>query len=193
MLLLATTLVGLLFTGGRPSPGTQSSLTVTPSKPLHPHVKEQLDYSIPDRGIRNPPGPQAAEIGKECGALTEESPERVTMRVLYVDDDPMLGNAVTRLLGRTHDVVYCSSVEAARLLLGQDMDFDLVISDVMMPGETGPDFHRWATKTYPDLTKRWIFMTGGMEDVDRRYVETSGADVVWKPNVKRLLELVPLA
>jgi DNA-binding NtrC family response regulator len=115
------------------------------------------------------------------------------MRVLLVDDDLKLGRSLTRILSRHHEVEYRSSVAEARALLETGESFDVVISDVMMPEETGPDFHRWVHRVYTRVPFRWIFMTGGYGETERLYLEASGEEVVIKPDVERLLELVRTA
>lgn len=113
------------------------------------------------------------------------------MRVLYVDDNEILGVVVTRLLRLTAEVVYLSSAREAReLLLQGDSDFDLIVSDVMMPEETGPEFHQWLSKSYPDLSRKVVFMTGGCNEQESAYIKRAGVEVIIKPNVERLLDLV---
>ncbi|MDP1822220.1 MAG: response regulator [Archangium sp.] len=82
-------------------------------------------------------------------------------RVLVVDDEELVGNAVKRVLRSHHDVVVARSVKAALDLLREGATFDLIFSDLMMPEQTGIDlFHALATLR-PGLERRIVFLTGG--------------------------------
>jgi DNA-binding NtrC family response regulator len=53
------------------------------------------------------------------------------------------------------------SVKAAQELISQDMDFDVILCDIIMPEMTGIDFYQWMEKHRPNLVPHIIFMTGG--------------------------------
>jgi len=103
------------------------------------------------------------------------------MNILIVEDEPLLRKGLLRLL-RDHDVTDASDVTMAREILGYGTEVDLVLSDVMMPGETGADIHRWVLKNRSDLVSRFAFMTGGMSNPEvQDYVEGCGAPILLKP------------
>jgi len=104
------------------------------------------------------------------------------MRILMVDDEPNICKTVRRMLRDTdHCVEYAGSVQAARELLEIQRP-DVVVSDVMMPGETGADLHRWLQERRDELAARFAFMTGGIRDPKvRAYVEGAGVPIVEKP------------
>jgi len=113
------------------------------------------------------------------------------MRILIVDDEPTLRKSLRRLL-REHEVVEAPSANAACKALVTEPEIDAVISDVMMPGGTGADLHRWVLEHRPDLATHFIFMTGGVPNPElRRYVDGAGAPILTKPStiseVKELL------
>ncbi len=61
-------------------------------------------------------------------------------QILVVDDDTRLRNLLTKYLGENDfDVLSAKDAEEARTIL-QDNNFDLLIVDVMMPGENGIEF-----------------------------------------------------
>lgn len=73
------------------------------------------------------------------------------LSVLVVDDEPVVRRLVAReveRLGRATVVEAADGLEAQRIL--QDSDFDLVITDVMMPGLDGLGLMRWAQEKRPD-------------------------------------------
>jgi CheY-like chemotaxis protein len=81
-------------------------------------------------------------------------------RVLVVDDEPHIGKAIKRMLAEEHDVVLATSGAAARALLEQDLRFDVIISDLMMPDVTGMDLFAWVSDHAPHLAERIVFVTG---------------------------------
>jgi EAL domain-containing protein (putative c-di-GMP-specific phosphodiesterase class I)/CheY-like chemotaxis protein len=79
-------------------------------------------------------------------------------RVLLVDDDPKILAVTQRVLeGAGHDVVACASGDAALLHLAEGV-FDVMVSDVQMPGMTGLKLLR-AVREH-DLELPVVLMTG---------------------------------
>lgn len=74
--------------------------------------------------------------GLDCGGKAV-----VVARVLVIEDDAAINDVVaTRLARDGHVVTQAFSGSEARLLLGEkDAAFDLVISDLMLPGATGEE------------------------------------------------------
>jgi PAS domain S-box-containing protein len=89
-------------------------------------------------------------------------------RVLFVDDEPAIGAAVSRALEGRHDIVSESSGRAACALLEKDDDFDAVVCDVVMPEMTGAELHQWILRNRPALGDRVIFVSGGRGNEVRR-------------------------
>ena len=81
------------------------------------------------------------------GEVTEEAEVEETVlpgsgeRVLFIDDEPMLCSAADKLLTRLNYVVTTktSAIEALKLFRADPTAFDLVITDLTMPGMTGVD------------------------------------------------------
>jgi signal transduction histidine kinase len=82
-------------------------------------------------------------------------------RVLVVDDEPMLGNAVTRMLSAQHDVVAVTNARAALARVEQGEEFDVVLCDLMMPEVTGMELYAELVRLAPSQAERVVFMTGG--------------------------------
>jgi two-component system cell cycle sensor histidine kinase/response regulator CckA len=80
--------------------------------------------------------------------------------VLVVDDEPAVGFAVRRVL-KKHDVVVVTKAQEALDLLDSGKEFDVILSDLMMPGMSGIDFHAALTKRHPKMAARVVFVTGG--------------------------------
>lgn len=82
-------------------------------------------------------------------------------RVLVVDDEPMIGNAVKRALGKEHEIVPALSAEEALAYLATDKDIDLVLCDLLMPQMTGMELYEVLRGSDPQLAEQMIFLTGG--------------------------------
>jgi len=88
------------------------------------------------------------------------SPAADTITVLIVDDETALRNALLRYLGRRgiqgHGVA--DGADALRAL--EQREFQVIISDVRMPGMSGREFMERLRRDRPDLMARLIFSTG---------------------------------
>jgi len=82
-------------------------------------------------------------------------------RVLIVDDEPLVGHILRRILAAVHDVVVLPSARTAieRLVAGER--FDVILCDLMMPDMSGVDFHRAVAERIPACADRIVFITGG--------------------------------
>ncbi|MCA9701868.1 MAG: response regulator, partial [Myxococcales bacterium] len=69
----------------------------------------------------------------------QAAPGAVEGRILLVDDDDSVRRTVEKILLRGgYQVVSCTGPEAALAKAGEDRDFDLVVTDVIMPQMSGP-------------------------------------------------------
>jgi two-component system NtrC family sensor kinase len=92
----------------------------------------------------------------------EESEARVSSRVLVVDDEEPVANLLARLLRELghQPTVVNSGAEALELIAREQ--FDLILSDVKMPGMSGFELHQTIKQTNPELAARLVFVTGDM-------------------------------
>jgi CheY-like chemotaxis protein len=95
-------------------------------------------------------------------AARARSRPRGKLRVLLVDDEEMVRRCTARLLS-DFDVVSVGSGTEALELLARDADFDVVLSDVMMPTMSGPELYMRCHATYPLLAQRFVFASGNPE------------------------------
>jgi two-component system OmpR family response regulator len=80
------------------------------------------------------------------------------MRILIVDDEDAVAQLLAVVLARLPaETLTVNTVAEARTLLAED-GFQLVISDCLMPGETGIDLLRWIRAE--KLPLRFGFFTG---------------------------------
>jgi two-component system response regulator PilR (NtrC family) len=113
--------------------------------------------------------------------LLTPDPAIQAKRILVVDDEEKLGRFVSMLLQRSggYDVATCNSVAEARQLL-EEGPFSLVITDIVMPNETGLQLVQWLTENYPDLP--CVVMTAHSNRVvDQQAVQLGATDVLHKP------------
>jgi PAS domain S-box-containing protein len=86
-------------------------------------------------------------------------------RILVVEDDDAVRRAAADLLvSLGYDVTAAGTTRDATIALKRDGPFDLMLSDVVMPGQpTPPDLANDARAAHPDL--KVLFMSGYAEDV----------------------------
>jgi signal transduction histidine kinase len=103
------------------------------------------------------------------------------LRILAIDDEPEIGAALQRNLGRDHDVVFVTRAAAALELIAGGR-FDVVLCDVMMPEMTGVQFLDRLAATQPAIAARVVFMTGGaFSPAARELLESTNNERVDKP------------
>ena len=118
----------------------------------------------------------------DAPATAEDMPH-----VLVVDDDDRLRNLIAKYLGDNGFLVApASNAEDARRLM-QGLAFDLIVLDLMMPGENGLEFaERLRQKDQTPI----LMLTAMTESEDRiRGLEKGGDDYLTKPFEPRELVL----
>lgn len=126
-------------------------------------------------------GDEIVEAGR--GAAEAELVARSTplaqakARVLVVDDEPMLGRAISRGL-REHEVLVVTNGADALALFQRGERFDAVLCDLMMPSMPGFDLHDRVLHLAPEQAERMVFMTGGATTTRAREFVASRRDTV---------------
>jgi PAS domain S-box-containing protein len=83
------------------------------------------------------------------------------LRVLIVEDEPVLALAVERAISRHHDTLVAPGGREALEVLTRDPAFDVVLCDLMMPGLSGMDLYEEVRARSSGVASRFVFMTGG--------------------------------
>ncbi len=110
--------------------------------------------------VRLPPARAASVVRREPARIdTAEKARRG--RVLVVDDELSVGNALRRILAGEHDVVALTSARDAHDRIKAGERFDVIVCDLMMPEMTGMDLHAALQSGAPDQASRMVFLTGG--------------------------------
>ncbi len=107
-------------------------------------------------------------------------------KILLIDDELESCKALSTLLVKSGYIVdSCNSGEAAIILLKQQ-SFDLIISDLVLPGITGIDILRWVKEHSPETCV--ILITGkASTDTAVEAMRAGALDYITKPfNVERL-------
>jgi PAS domain S-box-containing protein len=103
-------------------------------------------------------GLRTASAGPASVAPPSAQPAR-RLRVLVVDDEPLLGRMIEHTLDE-HDVRVALSAASALDLCKRE-EFDAILCDVMMPIMSGAALRAELERHKPALVRRMIFMTGG--------------------------------
>ena len=109
-------------------------------------------------------------------------PQAVSGRILLVEDDAVVRATAARILQmRGYTLFVAEGPEQARqLFTEQQAQFDLVISDVIMPGESGAALTVWMRKIRPDLRVLLISGYPG-EELTRLGLQPGGVELLRKP------------
>lgn len=149
--------------------------------------------STPGRGttfhVRLPATPPA---GDAVGRLPGSPATPAGLQVLVVDDEPDVADVIAELLRSDgHRVVVASSGETA-LEQAAASAFDLILSDIRMPGLDGPGLYTRLIETSPMLTDRVAFITGDSLSLKaRQFLEASNCPRLEKPvNLTELRSLL---
>ena len=99
------------------------------------------------------------------------------MRILYVEDNPELRETIGMLMeGEGRTVTSCDCAEEA-LVLDAGHPFDVLVTDVSLPGMSGTDLAR---RLLADDPLRWVVLCSGYE--------LGSQPGNWGPNVRTLLK-----
>ncbi|KRB82495.1 histidine kinase [Sphingomonas sp. Root710] len=106
-------------------------------------------------------------------------PQFGPLSILLVEDDPRV-QASTRagLVELGHSVRACASGDEALEILATGSGFDLMLTDVMMPGMTGPELVSRISRDYPHIAV--LFVTGYVGEAGQTE-DFTGHEVLRKP------------
>ena len=126
----------------------------------------------------------AVEAAPEMRARLPSGTSRLPtekVRLLVLEDQPEVRRTTKRLLTREgYDVVTAVDAEEARARLLEDETIALVVSDVVLPGQSGPELAREMSALRPDV---WFVFVSGYtgETLDGEIIADLGAPFLSKP------------
>jgi CheY-like chemotaxis protein len=129
--------------------------------------------------------PAAAPVAMEI--LPDDEPEgpaiaAARLRALVVDDEPDIADTIRELLEREGFDVRVASDGAAALMALDHGEFDIVLSDLRMPGVSGPEMYARLKEVRPQLVDRIAFVTGDTLGASMdAFLRESGRPVLEKP------------
>jgi signal transduction histidine kinase/CheY-like chemotaxis protein len=126
--------------------------------------------------------PAAAPL--DSTAVAQPAPQEAPLsagRALVIDDEEGITSLVQLALERRgwSVVTLTDSTKAEGAL--ESAGFDIVISDLKMPGTTGIEILSLLRKKHPELAKRFLLMTGDLGDTDKRLLARAKIPVLRKP------------
>ncbi|HXG02501.1 MAG TPA: GAF domain-containing protein [Candidatus Binatia bacterium] len=136
----------------------------------------------------------AAEHAASSPAAASPGPVLPGRRVLVVDDEPGVAEALQNLLhGDGHRAETAADGLVALMMLERGA-YDMVISDIRMPGLDGPTLYGEVVRRQPGRPPAFVFMTGDLLGTETRdFLERSGLPCLRKPftleDVRRALAL----
>jgi PAS domain S-box-containing protein len=120
-----------------------------------------------------------------CGVIAPVAAERVGLaglKALVVDDETFLLECLVDALGVWGmEVAACTRGEEAIAKL-EAGTYDLIVSDIRMPGLSGMDLFEWLKANRPGMMQRILFTTGDSFDLQTRsFLEENKAPHLSKP------------
>ena len=109
--------------------------------------------------------------------ITEKIPMPMKLtrrgRVLVIDDEDSLVQAIRRYMSQEHEVDGTTSARQAIEMLARGEKYDAIVCDLMMPQVTGMDVYAAVMKIDPSMAEQMIFVTGGaFTESARHFLDT---------------------
>ncbi len=121
----------------------------------------------------------ARDGAHEAGALVPVIPAR---RVLVVDDEPAVASVLRAILADDGHRAETAGSGSAALSMLEHGQYDVVITDVKMPGLDGPGLYREVQRRAVERRPAFVFMTGDLLGVEtRQFLERAQAPCLAKP------------
>jgi PAS domain S-box-containing protein len=135
-----------------PPPAPPPSAAAPPAVGASSPVPTSGPGGGPSAPVPPPPPPVAAEPAAAA---------RSRLKLLVVDDEPLVGRSLQRILSREHDVEIADRARGALDRIAGGERFDAVLCDLMMPDVSGMAFFDEIAILDPGLQERIVFVTGG--------------------------------
>lgn len=113
--------------------------------------------------------------------------------ILLIEDEPAVLWFLRTALERSGYSVATASTGAAALEMLRDGEYRAVLSDMRTPGGVdGADVHEWVCANRPQLSKKFIFITGDIANEETAAaLRRTGAPHLEKPFlIKQLLDVI---
>ena len=136
--------------------------------------------------------PAAKRWRSAAGRWRAAAEPYVRRRVLVIDDDRQVGEAIARVLSSEADVDLVTEGRVALERLAAGERWDVVICDLMMPDCSGVDVYAGTVERAPDAVGSLVFMTAGaFTPRTRAFLENVSRPCLEKPlDAERIREIV---
>ncbi len=151
--------------------------------------------SVPGRTTFQVTLPPAKAWRGGGSSSTHEARTLTRRRVLIVDDERLVGEAIARALSEESDVDVVTDAKHALARIAKGDRYDVILCDLMMPVMTGMDLYAEVVRVAPKLVGRLVFMTGGaFTPRARAFLESVGNPCLEKPlDTSRLRSIIARA
>src|SRR5579864_3237091 len=104
------------------------------------------------------------------------------MRVLIVDDNPVVRNAMSKTIQVIATETEVAPNGLAALTLACQHPYDVIVCDLKMPFLDGEQFFEELNKLFPERARRILFVSAWVEDPDMAvFLRRTGRPVLRKP------------
>ncbi len=139
--------------------------------------------------------PLTKKTNRPASATVQAREHATGRRVLVVDDDEDVGQTISDVLEHHGHHVETVSSGAVALEKVKRQHYDVILSDVRMPGLDGPGLYRALAKERPERIAGLAFITGDtLTPSVREFLETSERPYLEKPilprDVRELMDLL---
>jgi two-component system C4-dicarboxylate transport response regulator DctD len=131
----------------------------------------------------------ASEQPRRIVAAAEAKPETTASEakvrfdtILIIENELTFSDLLRSYLESESYDVTCVPNATEGLRQMASTNFDVILTDMVLPGASGEDFYHEVERVTPDLCRRIIFMTG--HDADPRtdgFIRRVHAPMLWKP------------
>ena len=102
-------------------------------------------------------------------------------KALIIDDEESITELITEILTQEGCEVSAAMTGELGLQKMEDEVYDLIICDLRMPGMDGREVYSQVEQTKPQLTRRFLFLTGDISDQTRAFLEGAAKPYLMKP------------
>jgi PAS domain S-box-containing protein len=103
-------------------------------------------------------------------------------RILVVDDEEGIRKLVSTILAQNGHIVDATGEAKEALAKLENTHYDAVIMDIRMPGMSGMELYAKIKEKHPELTGRFLFITGDTSDATTRdFLEQNKLPYITKP------------
>jgi two-component system nitrogen regulation response regulator NtrX len=114
--------------------------------------------------------------------MSEVNPSTAFKKILLLEDEDIFANVIQAYLEESDFKVIRvpNGVEGLKKVMSED--FDIILTDMLMPNLAGDMFYTAVERAKPHFTKRFIFMSGHRGDPKwDSFVRRIGGVMLWKP------------